>query len=149
MEMTSKAKILVMFAKEYDMPPENGKDRTTGCTVNYYFFGENGEALQSQTAPSGAVGYQRGKVSLEYSDRSKFYDVPAIYEGTFIMTVGTDGKPVLKLVDVEYDRPFSFAPAPEPEPIPEMDVVDGKYVLKSDNKTESAKTEAPDKKAAK
>lgn len=149
MEMTSKTKILVMYAKEYDMPPENGKDRTTGCTVNYYFFGENGEALKSQIAPSGAVGYQRGKVSLEYADRAKIYEVPAIYEGTFVMTIGSDGKPVSRLVDVKYVCPFSFAPAPEPEPVPEMDVVDGKYVMKSENKIEPANSEAPSKKAAK
>lgn len=28
--------------------------------------------------------------------------MPGIYDGTFEMTVGSDGKPVLKLVDVDF-----------------------------------------------
>ena len=31
--------------------------------------------------------------------------VPGIYDGTFEMTVGSDGKPVLKLVDVDFVAP--------------------------------------------
>ena len=40
-----------------------------------------------------------------YQHRSRlmrYFAMPGIYDGTFEMTVGSDGKPVLKLVDVDF-----------------------------------------------
>lgn len=106
MEMTSKMPILITYAKSYEMEDENLK----GCTVHYFFYGEDGSGITPihSVKNDEAVGYQRGKVSLPYEMRSKIPWAPAIYMGEFIMTVGSDGKPVMKLVDVEFVQTFDF-----------------------------------------
>lgn len=97
----NKAKILVMYASEYDIKGEDGR-QVSGCTLNYYFFGEHGEALKPMTETTGAVGYQRAKCSIPYEKRSKVSHVPAIYEAELEMSVGSDGRPVMRLIDVNY-----------------------------------------------
>ena len=98
-----KTKILVLFANAYDMLDED-KNKLVGCSVHYLFWGENGERLleQSEWNPDEPVGIQRAKCSLDASARVKIPIAPAIYEGTFKMVVGGDGKPVMKLQDVAY-----------------------------------------------
>ena len=98
-----KTKILVLFANAYDMLDED-RNKLLGCSVHYLFWGENGERLleQSEWDTSQPVGIQRAKCSLDYSIRNKIPVAPAIYEGTFKMVVGGDGKPVMKLQDVAY-----------------------------------------------
>lgn len=103
-EISNKMKILVTFANTYDMPAETGRDAMKGCTVHYFFLGDDGEAFKPMPTvdPALPVGYQRSKVSLDYTMRGKIKTVPGVYDGDFIMTVGGDGKPTLKLVDLEY-----------------------------------------------
>lgn len=101
--MTSKAKIMVLFANTYEMKDDAGKFMS-GCSVHYMFWGEYGENLLPMTEfnPGKPVGIQRAKCSMDIGLREKLVVAPAIYEGTFVTTVGGDGKPVLKLVDVAY-----------------------------------------------
>lgn len=101
--MTNKAKILVLFANAYDMLDEN-KNKLTGCSVHYLFWGENGEAVMSAAEfdSSKPVGIQRAKCSLDLSARTKIVVAPAIYEGTFEMKVNGSGKAVQQLVDIAY-----------------------------------------------
>lgn len=109
-EISSKMKILVTYASAYDMPAEAGRDAMKGCIVQYFFFGENGEGLQmmEENNVDLPIGYQRNKVSMDYAMRAKIQIAPAIYDGTFKMVTGGDGKPVLKLVDVDFVRLFDF-----------------------------------------
>ncbi len=109
MEMTSKMQILIMYAKSYEIK-EDGKDTMRGVTVNYFFYGNKGEQMKPMRSlkPDEAIGYQRGKVSLDYEMRSKIPCAPGIYEGDFIMAIGADGKPVLKLVDVQFLKAFEI-----------------------------------------
>lgn len=93
--MENSAKIVVMFVNQYDV------DGSKGCSVNYYFVGEDGQVAYD-TTPSGPIGQQSAKVALSYDMRSKFPGVPGIYEGKFNMVVGSDRKPVLKLCDVDF-----------------------------------------------
>lgn len=101
--MTSKTNIFILFANAYDMLNEK-QQQMTGCSIHYLFYGEAGEALQGQSEwdASKPVGIQRAKCSADASVRAKITIAPAIYEGTFEMRVGGDGKPVLRLVDVSY-----------------------------------------------
>lgn len=103
MEMTAKAKILVLFANSYDMLTDD-KKQMTGCSIHYMFWGENGEVLleQSEWDASKPVGIQRAKCSIDAALRSKVPIAPALYEGEFYMTVGGDGKPVMKLKDIAF-----------------------------------------------
>ncbi len=115
MELTSKAKILVLFANAYDMQDERGR-ALTGCSVHYLFWGENGEPLMSRTEfnPSKPVGIQRSKCSMDVALREKLVVAPGIYEGTFKTVTGGDGKPVLKLVDVAFVSFVDFVPRENP-----------------------------------
>ncbi len=102
-ELTSKATIMVLFANTYEMTNERGQ-AMSGCTVHYMFWGQYGEKMHSVTEfnPQKPVGVQRAKCSMDIELREKLVVAPALYEGTFVTTVGGDGKPVLKLVDVAY-----------------------------------------------
>lgn len=102
-DMGLRAKILVLFVNAYDMKGESG-DQVSGCSCHYLFWGEHGETMIPQSEPDfdKSVGQQRAKVNLPYAMREKLQVVPAIYEGAFTMTTGSDGKPVMKLQDVSY-----------------------------------------------
>ena len=101
--MENKVDVLILFANAYDMKDESG-NRVQGTTVHYLFWADHGSAFSRMTDfdKTKPVGYQRAKVSLPFEFREKIPVAPAIYEGTFKMTVGSDGKPVMKLMDVAY-----------------------------------------------
>lgn len=109
--ITSRAKIVIFFANTYDMLNER-QEQMKGCTVHYMFWGEDGERLveQSEWDISKPVGIQRAKCSIDYDLRVKIPIAPALYEGDFMMAVGGDGKPVLKLLDVAYVSNISIQP---------------------------------------
>lgn len=109
-EISNKMKILITYAKVYDMPAEPGRDAMKGCSVHYFFYGENGEALTPFTEWDMAleVGFQRNKVSLDYPIRAKIPTAPGVYWGDFRMVTGGDGKPVIKLTDVEFIEPLDI-----------------------------------------
>lgn len=107
--MENKAIILVMSIAPYDILSEKTNERVSGCTVQYYFIGEHGETLKSmEDLTGGMVGYQRAKISLPLEKREKMCVAPALYEGTFGMKVGSDGKPVMTLNDAEFIAPVDF-----------------------------------------
>lgn len=109
MEVKTKAKILVLFANAYSMLDGQGRPMS-GCSVHYLFWGENGEQLLTQSVwdPTKPVGIQRAKCSISMELREKIPVAPAIYEGDFLMSVGGDGKPVLKLQDIAYVSNVEF-----------------------------------------
>lgn len=110
--MNSFMRILLMYANEYDIKDESGRS-VRGCTINYYFYGEDGSALQTQAQKVGSVGYQAlAKCSLNYGARDHILRVPAIYDASFEMSVGSDGKPILKAVDLNYVQDVNFVPVP-------------------------------------
>ncbi len=102
-ELTSTARILVLYVSPYDMLNER-QEKVTGCTVRYLFWGENGEALarRNEWDPRKPVGVQVAKCSVDIAQREKMPVAPAIYDGDFVTTIGGDGKPVLRLRDVSY-----------------------------------------------
>lgn len=108
-EISNKMIILLTYAAVYDMPAEPGRDAMKGCTVNYFFLGETGRAFAPvhERSVDKPVGFQRNKVSMDYSIKAKIPCAPGIYEGTFGMTTGGDGKPILKLMDVDFIAEFN------------------------------------------
>lgn len=108
-----KQRILLMYANEYDMVSPQTGELVKGCTINYFFSGQNCEMLKTQYASGGSVGYQRAKCSIDYDKREKIYAVPAIYDAQFMLTVGSDGKPVLKAVDLDYVGEVKFSMTPD------------------------------------
>ena len=110
----NETRILLMFANEYDIQDERGR-AVKGCTINYYFFGQNGDMLSLREGREGSLGYQRAKCSIDYAKRSQINRVPAIYDGVFEMAVGSDGKPVMKCVDLHYVQDVAFNTIPVKE----------------------------------
>lgn len=108
MNLTSKADILVFFANAIDTTGEDGS-KIRGCTIHYVFM-NTVMAAQSEYDIEKAVGMQRGKSWVDYAMRDKVRIAPAIYEGTFEMAVGSDGKPTLKLTDIAYKSHVRFVP---------------------------------------
>ena len=109
--LTSKAKIVILFANQYDMKDEDG-NKLAGCSVHYMFWGENGEVLASEAEfdPTKPVGVQRATCSVESVLRNKIVVAPGLYEGTFEMTTGSDGKPVNRLRDVAFISHLEIKP---------------------------------------
>ena len=98
----NKLKVLLMFTNHVDMEGEDGR-KIQGVSAEYYFFGENGEQLESKVSASGETGgIRRAKVFLSPEMQQKVSYIPGIYDGTFEMAVGSDGKPTLKLVDIDF-----------------------------------------------
>ena len=109
--ITSKAKIVILFANQYDMKDEDG-NKLTGCSVHYMYWGENGECLASEAEfdPTKPVGVQRAKGSVDAVLRNKIVVAPGLYEGTFEMTTGSDGKSVNRLRDVAFISHLEIKP---------------------------------------
>lgn len=103
----NRALILLMYAGEYDFKSDSG-DQLRGCTLKYYFWGENGEMLASKVAGTGAIGYQCAKSNADPDVRDRVSVVPGIYDAEFTMSVGGDGKAVLKLSDLVYKSDVRF-----------------------------------------
>ena len=79
----NKMKILVTYAGVWKM--DNG---SSGMTLNYFMYGENGEQMISRVdATGGPVGQQRAKCSLDPSMRQKITFVPGIYDATMGMKI--------------------------------------------------------------
>ena len=97
-------KVLVMFATELDIPAnfKEGRDALHGTSVEYFFYGENGEQVQPKLCVEGTAGTRRGKGFLSPELIHKITYVPGIYDAQFEMTVDSKGKPMLKLVDLDF-----------------------------------------------
>lgn len=97
--MDIKGNIFVTYASQYSL--ENG---TKGLTVNYFMLDEHNRMNGNVIGPTDlAQGDQSAKANaLSYDDKSKFVRVPGFYEGSFVMTTGSDRKPTLKLTDVKF-----------------------------------------------
>lgn len=108
-----KLKVLVMYATDYSIKDENTGRVNEGCTIQYYNLGENGELLKGMPntngRPEGPVGYQRAKCSADMSLRKKITMLPAIYDAEIAMTVGSDGKAVLKITDLDNYQSVDFS----------------------------------------
>ena len=92
--METKTKILVTFAKQWQIEGGN-----KGTTVNYFMLDNAGKFI---SANEEERGQRCAKVSMPFDEFMRLPKVPGVYDGTFSMTVGSDMKPVLKLVTVEY-----------------------------------------------
>lgn len=95
-------RILLMFAAELDIPARDGHDAICGTSVEYFFYGQNGEMVEPKVTVDGTSGMRRGKSFLPPEIIDKVSYIPGIYDGKFEMTVGSNGKPTLKLLDLSF-----------------------------------------------
>jgi hypothetical protein len=97
-----KFKVLLMYSGMINMEATKERNEVHGLSVEYYFFGNNGEMVQPKISADGVSGTRRGKVFMTPDMQNKISFIPGIYDGTFEMSIGSDGKPVLKLVDIDF-----------------------------------------------
>lgn len=110
-----KMRILVMFAQELDIPASEGREALRGTSIEYFFFGNSGELVQPKLCVDGTVGMRRGKSFLDPDCIRKVSYIPGIYDGTFEMQVGSNGKPTLKLTDLDFIGKASISLVSEKE----------------------------------
>jgi len=96
--MNVKEKIVVLFANPYSVRDEGDGHVSEGISCSYIM----GDSLESVMSPNGALGQRPAKGSLKRDLWEKFCSAPGLYEGSFDMNIGSDGKPMLKLVDVDF-----------------------------------------------
>lgn len=105
----NKMKILVTYAGVWEM--DNG---SSGMSLNYFMYGENGEQMISRVdATGGPVGQQRAKANLDPAMRSKITFVPGIYDAQMGFKIGSDGKPVLTVEDLSFCSRVQIIPETE------------------------------------
>lgn len=112
MNFETKTKIVLLYASRYAMPGDNGTVNN-GVSVSYLY----GDSLAPVLAPDGSLGQRPAKGSLPVGCWENIKQVPGIYDGAFSMTVSKDGKPTLKLIDVNYcgEVDLVFVPVAKPD----------------------------------
>lgn len=107
MEMTQK--IVVLYAGQYAMVDEKTKQKNEGISVSYLY----GDNLNSNLNPNGSLGQRPAKASLSPVCWASLTNVPGLYNGIFQMSIGSDGKPTLRLIDVQYESRVALTPVKE------------------------------------
>lgn len=93
-----KMEIILLYAAEYRLPDERTGEIKEGVTCNYYFNVD----LHAEDKTNGAKGTRPAKGAISAEVMKKIVSAPGLYEAEFEMNVGSDGKPVLKIIDLDY-----------------------------------------------
>lgn len=94
-----KQNILVLYSGTYAVPDERTGVVNEGCSMSYYMLTD----LQPVNNPDGTRGMRPAKCTVDtFWNSTKFTRVPGIYQAEFGFKVGSNGKPVLYVTDVEY-----------------------------------------------
>lgn len=101
-----KCQIILLYASRYSIVDEKTGVINAGVTCNYYFNTD----LHAEDNKNGSKGTRPAKGTLDASLFSKIVSAPALYDASFEMNVGSDGKPVLKIVDLDYSGEVSIVP---------------------------------------
>ena len=131
----NKFRIFLFYSGLVDIKAREGHDAVEGVSMEFLFYGEHGEQVEPVVSADvvsvssvgeslynfygfvcdGVSGTRRGKSFLKADKVHKVSYVPGIYDGTFEMTVGSDGKPVLKLTDVDFVAPALISMKDSPD----------------------------------
>ena len=103
-----KMQIILLYAGQYQITDETTGEIKQGVTCNYYFNTD----LHAEDNKNGSKGTRPAKGSIDFGLMSKITSAPGLYDAEFEMNVGSDGKPVLKILDLDYVSDVVIAPAP-------------------------------------
>lgn len=126
--------IILLYAGQYSILDEKTGTINQGVTCNYYF----NVNLVAEDNTNGTKGTRPAKSSCDYNLMSKIVKAPGLYNAEFSMNIGSDGKPVLKICDLEFLSEIVMQPVsmvkPEPSSGSEAlaESLPGTTVLKSE-----------------
>ena len=90
--------IILLYAGQYQIVDESSGEIKQGVTCNYYFNTD----LRAEDNKNGSKGTRPAKGSIDFELMKKIKSAPALYNAKFEMNIGSDGKPVLKILDLDY-----------------------------------------------
>ncbi len=103
-----KMQIILLYAGQYQITDETTGEIKQGVTCNYYFNTD----LHAEDNKNGSKGTRPAKGSIDFGLMSKITSAPGLYDAEFEMNVGSDGKPTLKIQDLDYVSDVIIGPAP-------------------------------------
>ena len=101
------AQIILLYAAQNEVIDEKTGVRNRGVTCNYYFNVD----LHAEDNTNGSKGTRPAKGSMDYMLMAKIKTAPALYNAKFEMNIVSDGKPVLKIQDLEFISEISMSPS--------------------------------------
>nr|DAF67647.1 MAG TPA: hypothetical protein [Inoviridae sp.] len=93
-----KQQIILLYAGQYQILEEKTGEIKSGVTMNYYFNVD----LVAEDNTNGTKGTRPAKSSADYDLMNKVVKAPGLYDAEFSMNIGSDGKPVLKICDLDF-----------------------------------------------
>ena len=90
--------IILLYAGQYQIVDESSGEIKQGVTCNYYFNTD----LRAEDNKNGSKGTRPAKGSIDFELMKKIKSAPALYNAKFEMNIGSDGKPVLRILDLDY-----------------------------------------------
>ncbi len=106
----TKTEIIVLSADAIQSDTKDG--RISGMSV-FYTFNTTFDNVYNNPQ---SFGQKPGKIWMDHDRIEKIVAAPAKYIGTFGMKVGSDGKPVLILKDLDYICDVKLADVRKPDP---------------------------------
>ncbi|WP_125141653.1 hypothetical protein [Clostridium transplantifaecale] len=104
-----KQQIILLYAGQYAIVDEKTGAINQGVTCNYYF----NVNLSAEDNTNGTKGTRPAKSSCDYNLMNKIVKAPGLYDAEFSMNIGSDGKPVLKICDLEFISEIVMQPVPQ------------------------------------
>ena len=102
-----KMQIILLYAGLYKVIDERTGVVNEGVTCNYYFNTD----LSAEDNANGTKGTRPAKSSMPPEVFWQIKKAPALYDAEFIMSIGSDGKPVLKISSLEFISEIALTPA--------------------------------------
>ncbi|ERI73723.1 hypothetical protein CLOSYM_04632 [[Clostridium] symbiosum ATCC 14940] len=105
-----KQQIILLYAGQYQIVEEKTGEIKSGVTMNYYFNVD----LVAEDNTNGSKGTRPAKSSADYDLMNKVVKAPGLYDAEFSMNIGSDGKPVLKICDLDFISEIVMQPVTLP-----------------------------------
>ena len=106
--------IILLYASQYQIADESSGEIKQGVTCNFYFNTD----LHAEDNRNGSKGTRPAKGSLDFMLMRKIKSAPALYDAEFEMNIGSDGKPVLRIIDLDYISDVFIASCSDPASVP-------------------------------
>lgn len=94
-------KCLLTFANAWEMIDKATGELRSGLTIEYLMT----QNMKPVVNDDGSKGYRHARETLGLDKLSKIKDVPGYYELRFGYKVGSNGKPILKIADLDFVGP--------------------------------------------